>query len=82
MYCFTSMILCPLFFTLMYYNTNWALVYYFAAFVFSSCNLILFLISFFRDPKIATEVISMIYSISFFAYYLINLDDLTCKGFE
>lgn len=73
------MILTPLFFTLMYYETNWMLVYYFAAFVVSSCNLILLLISFFRDPKIAAEVISMIYSLSFFTYYAIDLDHLTCN---
>lgn len=80
MYCFTSMILTPVFITMMYYEANWRLVFYFAAFVLSSCNLILLLISFFRDPKIATEVISMIYSISFFSYYSIDLVNLNCKS--
>lgn len=81
MYCFTSMLLTPVFFTLVWWSPADAphYVYCFACFVVSSCNFILAMLTFFRDPKIATEVIGMICSITLFAYYSINLDKLTGK---
>ena len=51
----------------------------FACFVVGSCNFTLALLTFFRDPKIATEVVGMVCSISLFAYYSINLAKLTGK---
>jgi hypothetical protein len=81
MYCFTSMLLTPVFFTFVYFNPQetFGFVYYFACFVVGSCNFTLALLTFFRDPKIATEVVGMVCSISLFAYYSINLAKLTGK---
>jgi hypothetical protein len=79
MYFFTSMILTPVFLTFMYFQVNLSFVYYFAAFTLASCNFILALLTFFKDPKIATEVIGMICSISLFIYYSIDMNQLNSK---
>lgn len=79
MYCYTSMILTPVFFTFMWFDFNLTYVYYFACFVTSNCNLTLLMISFFKDSKIAAEVISMMSFISLFAYFYIKIDSPTCK---
>lgn len=81
MYCYTSMLLTPLFFTLVYTNPGETMgyIYYFACFVVSSCNFALAMLTFFRDPKIATEVIGMLCSIALFAAYSVNLQNPNCK---
>ncbi len=78
MYVFTSAVLTPVFLFLMYFTWNWTLVYYFAAFVLCQSNLHLALLTFFKDPKIASEIISMLLNISFFAYYAVDFENIKC----
>jgi uncharacterized membrane protein YraQ (UPF0718 family) len=53
-YLFTTVIISPVWIMLMYYNFDWGLVYFFAAFVICVNCFVLMLISFFKDPKVCS----------------------------
>jgi hypothetical protein len=63
---YMSFFLLPLFFCIAYYNPDFTLVFRFGSFVLSTCTLALALTAFFRDHKIALEVIGLLFSLSAF----------------
>lgn len=81
-YLFTAMVICPVWFTFMFYNFDLEMIYFFAAYVICSNCFQLMLISFFKDPKICSEIVSMVCSISVFLYYLVDLEDLKCTKYS
>lgn len=72
-YLFTAMVISPVWIILMYYNFNFELVYFFAAYVICGNCFMLMLISFFKDPKVCSEIVGIFCSISVFLYYLVDL---------
>jgi hypothetical protein len=71
---YQSFFLLPFYIVLNYYEFDLIYVLYFGSFVISSCTLTLALTSFFRDHKIALEVIGMIFSLSSFLPFMYESD--------
>lgn len=67
---YQSIYLLPFYITLNYYNFDLAYILYFGSFVISSCTLTLALTSFFKDHKIAMEIIGMFFSLASFLPFM------------
>ena len=67
---YLSLTILPFFLTLNYYELYLPYILYFAAFVISSCYLTLAFTAFFKDQKVALEVIGLFYSLSSFLPFL------------
>ena len=72
---YQSFFLLPFYITLNYYDFDLRYILYFGAFVISSCTLTLFLSSFFKDHKIALEIIGMLFSLSSFLPFVYEPED-------
>lgn len=77
-YLFTSMVIAPVWAVLTYYKQDFGLVFFFASYVVCSNCFMLMLISFFKDPKVCSEVVGIVSSLSVFLYYLVDLNNLQC----
>jgi nitrate/nitrite transporter NarK len=61
-----SFFLLPFYLTLNFYEIRLAYIFNFGAFVISSCSLALMMTSFFKDHKIAAELIGICFSLGSF----------------
>ena len=80
-YIFTTLVISPVWLILTYYSPQFVLVYYFASYVVCGNCFLLMMISFFKDPKVCSEVVGMFCSLSVFLYYLVDLKDMKCRHF-
>jgi hypothetical protein len=74
MWIYLSACLLPIYLTVSYYHFDIIDVFYFGSFVISFSTLTLALTAFFKDHKIALELIGMLFSLSAFLPFLYDPD--------
>lgn len=73
-YCYILTLLVILFplLLMLYYNPSIYIVAAFGFFVLSSTSFFLMLVSFFKDPKLCSEVVTLVCGLSALLYYVID----------
>lgn len=66
---YMSISILPFYLTICYFNFDLIYIFYFGSFVISTLTLALALTAFFKDHKIAQEIIGMVFSLSAFLVF-------------
>lgn len=78
---YTSAFLLPFFITLIWFEFKLVYIFNFAAFVVSSNFLTIALTSFFKEHKVATEVIGLLFSLSAFLPFAYEAENYNFKHY-